>query len=225
MKNEILILDKEQGREVAEEYFSKICGFNKSKRISEKRIKSSKDLLEDIDKQLNIKVLISEYDGNCMLDAGLNLDEITFNSDIFSQIQPEEAIKVYAYILTVGDLETEDVPMSKKIYYDIWQTAYMDMGRDLLKKYIEERQEVENIYVSESLAPGFYGMPSSDIEKFSEILEPSKIDVQIVGNGSMIPQKSYAGFTVVTSKPIDIPKRDCKNCKARGVNCMYCRGE
>lgn len=224
MKNEILILDKEKGRKIAEEYFSKICGFEKNKRISEKRIKKSMDLLQDIDDQLNIKILISEYEGNCFLGTELNLDEITFKCDVFSQIQPDDVIKIYIYLLTVGDLDIQGVPMSKKIYYDIWQTAYMDMGRDLLDEYIKEIQEVQNIYVSESFAPGFFGIPSNDIEKFSKILEPSKIDMQIVNSGSMIPQKSYAGFTIVTSKPLDIPKKDCKHCEARGVNCMYCRG-
>ena len=225
MKNEILILDKESGRKIAEEYFAKICGFEKNKRISEKRIKKSMDLLQDIDEKLNIKVLVSEYEGGCINKDELSLDDVTFKCDIFSKIQSEDVKKVYIYLMTIGEMDIEDAPMSKKIYYDIWQTSYLDMGRDLLKEYIMEKQETQNIYVSESVAPGFFGIPGSDIEKFFEILDASKIDMKIIDKGAMLPHKSYAGLTIVTSKPVNIPKRDCEHCEARGKNCMYCRGE
>lgn len=223
MKNVLLELDKEPRRERARQSFSVMCGYHK-KKVSPKKMEASYQTLNEIDDDINGKILISSYDGSCVDGGYMVLDGIPFYCKALERIPKEELVRVYIYLITVGNLTDEGTDLVKRIYYDMWQTAYVDTARDYVKEYLEELPENEGLVVSESFGPGFYGMGSDEVRKFFQVLDSDKIGIYQNELGFMVPFKSYAGFSVVTTRKESLPTKDCASCCVQGgITCIYCR--
>lgn len=223
MKNVLLELDKEPRRDEAKQKFSVMCGYHKRKQ-SEKRMEHSFATLDEIDHNIQGKVLISSYDASCVEGGDMMLDGIPFYCKALERIPKDELVRVYIYLVTVGNADDESKDLVTRIYYDMWQTAYVDVARDFVKEYLEELPENEGLVVSESFGPGFYGMPATDVKKFFQILDADKIGMYQNELGYMVPYKSYAGFSVVTTKKENLPVKDCASCcVAADKTCVYCR--
>lgn len=223
MKEVLLYLDKEEKRDQARQNFSVMCGYNKRK-MSEKKMEASYRSLEDIYNDIQGKILISSYDGSCVDGGNITLDGVSFYCKALERIPKEELVRIYIYLVTVGDLTVQEKNLVKQIYYDMWQTAYVDVARDYVKEYVEGLKENEGLAVSESFGPGFYGISGNEVSKFFQVLDGSKLGIHLNQLGFMVPQKSYAGFTVVTTRKKNLPTKDCANCYEQGgITCMYCR--
>jgi hypothetical protein len=85
---------------------------------------------------------------------------VTFECNAFQRLDPSHICGVYAYIMTAGTFELDDAaPILDQLYADIWGTAYVDAGLDVLRRYVEEdlkeRSEERELFVLDSLAPDF----------------------------------------------------------------------
>jgi hypothetical protein len=105
----------------------------------------------------------------------------------------------------------------------MWQTAFVDVARDLLQNYITNTFTYKSYAISDSFGPGFFGMPASDTLKFFSILDAEKIGASIRPGGLMIPVKSYAGFFLVTDKEESLSSKDCDSCMSNRKTCSYCK--
>ena len=223
MRNRVLELDKGKGKERAKEYFMKICGFDKNKRIPQKRIEEGLCALEDIYENIHIQVILSEYGKSCIRKEEINLDGIVFKCKALSRVRPEDFVKLYVYMLTVGDIHNRNAKILWQVYYDIWLTAFVNTGRDLLLSYIKGIQDTPASFVSGSFGPGFYGMPVSELDKFFQVMNAGEIGIKNLNKHFMVPAKSHAGFYVVTANKEVLLEKDCENCASSGKTCYYCQ--
>jgi len=223
MRNRVLELDKSKGKERAKEYFIKICGFDKNKRIPQKRIEEGIRTLEDIYESIHIQAILSEYGKSCIGKEEINLDGTVFKCKALSQVRSEDFIKIYTYMLTVGDIQSRNAKILWQVYYDIWLNAFVNTGRDLLRSYIKGMQESPSSFISGSFGPGFYGMPVSELDKFFQVMNAEKIGIKNLDKHLMVPVKSHAGFYVITANREVLFEKDCANCVSSGKTCYYCQ--
>lgn len=199
MKNIIVQLDKNKGKAKAREYFLDTCGLYRRKDINPKHIADSLRTLDDIYDCIRINAIFSKYD-RCVQGDKLTCEDITFQCRAFSQVPGQDILSAFIYILTVGEIYPSCERVLYQVYYDIWQTAFVDAGRDLLKEYISDMLSYTTFGISDSFGPGFWGMPAADTKKIFRILNADRIGVRIKPNGLMLPVKSCAGFFLVTAK-------------------------
>lgn len=223
MKNYIIRLDKDQGKERAEKNFRDMCGYNRRKPVPQKIIERSLRSLEDVYHQLEIKALISEYEKNCADGIHMLLDGKLFTCYALAQIPTEEIERIYIYLLTVGELNFSEASILNQVYYDMWQNAYMDAGHEILRQYLQGLSCNTDRYVSDNFGPGHYGMDISQLEQFFAILDGEKICLKLLDSGFMSPTKSYAGFFLVTNSKQNFVGNDCANCSSSRKTCIYCK--
>ncbi|MDO0822099.1 vitamin B12 dependent methionine synthase [Desulfosporosinus nitroreducens] len=223
MKNHMIRLDKDQGKEVAEKNFTDMCGYNRGKPVPQKIIERSLRSLNDVYHQLEIKALISEYEKTCVDGINMLLNGKLFTCNALAQIPTEEIERIYIYLLTVGELNLSEASILNQVYYDMWQNAYMDAGQEILRQYLQGLSCNTDRYVSDNFGPGFFGMDISQLEQFFAILDGEKISLKLLDSGFMSPTKSYAGFFLVTNSKQNFVGNDCENCLSSGKTCMYCK--
>ena len=224
MKNTCITLDKDKGLANAREYFMSMCSPNiKSEKIRQKQRDDSLRTFEDIYDSININVLLSKYDNSCVGAEEFICDDVTFHCKALSQVPKQDVLDVYIYLLTIGEINIDCERVLYQVYYDMWQTVFVDAGRDLLKEYIAKSTTHAPFAVSESFGPGFFGMPADDRRKFFQVLDADKLGMSIRPGGFMMPLKSCAGFFLISTKEESLPTKDCENCVSSGKTCSYCK--
>ncbi len=163
MKNVVVELDKDSGRDRATQYFMDIAGLYKRDGLNPKYHLESLKTLDDIYNDIIIKAVFSRYDGSSLSKGRLTLDNVSFNCFLLNNLASGELLGLYVYILTIGRSLWDCERVLYQVYYDMWETAFVDLGRDLLKEYIVKLESGFNssFCVSDSFGPGFYGLPVS----------------------------------------------------------------
>lgn len=223
MKNQMIHFDKVLGKELAEKAFRAMCGYSGTKIAPQKKVEKSLRSLDDVYNQLELNVLISEYEKTCVDGTKILLDGELFTCDALSQIPAEEIERIYIYLLTVGELTLSDASVLNRVYYDIWQNSYIDVGQETLRQYLQGLSCNADKFVSDNFGPGYFGMDISQLEQFFAILEGEKICIKLLDSGFMSPSKTYAGFFLVTNSRQDFVGNDCEHCMSSGKTCMYCK--
>jgi hypothetical protein len=223
MKNQLIQLDKELAKETAHKAFEDMCGYNKGKPASKKIVEKSLKSLNDIYSQIDIQAVVSEYEGTCVKGADLMLEGQTFVCDALKQIPAGDVDRVYIYLLTSGEPDSGESSILSKVYYDMWQNAYMDAGQEMLGQHLQQFACNQGRYVSDTFGPGFFGMEASQLKQFFAILDGDKIGVKLLESGFMFPQKSFAGFFLVTRSKQNLLANSCEHCLSPGKTCMYCK--
>lgn len=223
MKNAVIELDKGRVKNLARQYFTEICGHQASSRLKPKHVQESLTTIDQVYEGIGLKAIYSKYEGLCLRGDRLVCGEVSFQCRAWPSAAAEGVAGVYAYILTIGNQNIECDRVLYEVYYDIWQTAFVDAGRDLLREHIAASLPSRGLTLSDTFGPGFFGMPATDTIKFFQLLKAEKIGVSVRADGLMLPLKSYAGFFLASARELRLPSRDCRSCVSSGRTCGYCK--
>jgi hypothetical protein len=120
--------------------------------------------------------------------------------------------------------------MLDKFYADTYGTAYVDAGRDELKRDLLQKVKEEtlingkrDIFISDSIGPGFYGIDTSKVGDFFKILDGDKIEVKTNYYNVILPVKSCVGMFIIVDDSKLLPDYDCMSCTTKDLNCTFCR--
>lgn len=235
MKNQIIHITMQEADLYAVDYFIRICGFNREGEKYEKLLKKGMEIKERIKDKVRIQAIVTSFDPDILSGNTARMSDVTFVCNAFEQIEPESIREIYAYIITAGvyELDGSD-PILEQLYADIWGTAYVDAGLEILKQKLIENvigtqdsvtPVTENpapIYM-ESFGPGFYGMDVDQVGNFFQLLDGSQIGVSVRNNCLMVPLKSCSGFMVAVGDQSKLPAADCKSCRADHKGCEFCQ--
>ena len=137
-------------------------------------------------------------------------------------MEPDHVKKVYAFILTVGEVLAVKGVVMYSLYADIWGTAFTDAALEALSAIL--LQDAGGASGMAVFAPGLYGMNISYIHQLFQILDGSAIGVEAhAHSGCMIPLKSYAGLMIAVDDISMLPPVDCMNCAGNRGGCRFCR--
>jgi len=217
MNNQIIQIAPEEADALAVKYFIKICGFDREGEKYAKMLSEGLQIKEAIHGKIDINAVVSAYGGSAVSGDTAEIDGVVFTCNAFSQIDKNGIKQIYAYLLTAGKYQLDaTAPIMDQLYADIWGTAFVDAGLDVLKK----RLAGDSAY--EAFGPGFYGMDVDQMGKFFTVLDGGKIGMEMRESGFMMPIKSCAGFLIVVSDKSNLPDADCLNCRAGRRGCEFC---
>lgn len=229
MQNKVITINKEYIAPIAKQYFSNICGFNRNEEKFKSKMNDALVVRDKIIDNINVRVVISSFDKEVISGNTITLEGIVFECNAIEQIRKESIIKIYAYVLTAGSMDIQDKPLVEMFYVDTWQTAYVDAGRDILNEMIRDSIYKDNtmneneIFVSDSFGPGYYGMDVTQVKDFFKVLDCDEIDVKLTDSGLMLPLKSCIGFYIAVNDKKQLPAVGCKSCSSNIKGCQFCR--
>lgn len=223
--------EEKELRELAENYFMNAGGFDSTKSKHRRMIDRAMAVREEcffghtINSHIKILDKCTFQSGEIVLDGG----KITGNC--LRNISDQNVLMMYVYIITVGHVEYEQYDsIVDQLHADMWGTAYVDAGRDMLEKYISEEVNKkfpgklnESIYLSQGLSPGFYGIPPQSSVPIKVITKAEQLGIDVRENGVMIPIKTCSGIHMVVNDKNELPKMSCVNCIGNTKSCMLCR--
>lgn len=229
MKNTIITIEEEKVAQLAREYFIRSSGLDREgEKFDKMRIQADK-VHREIVERVDIKAIVSYFDQFTLKDSTLTIDGRDFECNPFFLIKPEEIKGAYVYVLTGGDYYLEDREIMDQLFADIWGTSYVDAGRCALDQCVLEEyfsshpeEKREDVLISDSFGPGYYGMETGNTRRIFEILDAAEIGVDCRQSGVMVPLKSCTGIYLVVKAGTELPSIECEDCLGHNISCNMC---
>jgi len=230
MKNMIFEIDKNKVEPKVQEFFLRSSGLSREGDKFVKMRARAEKIKDDIKERVEIRAVVSYFDEFQMMEDTLTVQGRTFKCNPFSLISPGAVKGVYLYAITAGDYSMDDREIMDQLYADIWGTSYVDAGRKILVDYLLEDFSVkrkstwkdDEIIVTDSFGPGFYGMETGDTRKIFEVIDGGKIGVECRESGIMVPLKSCTGIYLIVEAGTELPGIECESCLGSGISCNMC---
>lgn len=226
MKEEIISIATETLYDIAFDYMSVICGFDRGTLMSEKSKKNALEIREKIFNNTTMDFLITSFGKECVEHDVFILDEQRISCEFLNNIESESIQGGYAFMFHAPMPDVSAFSVSDMYAADSWETAFVDAGRDVLRKLLLEKYSNENngtYYITDTLAPGLFGMKASNLCTFFKFMDSTKINLKLLDSGMMDPLKSFAGIYLILDREHIIASMDCTNCISGGKSCNYCK--
>lgn len=209
---------------IAKDSFLKMGGLNlnsdKHRRIWERALEIYSTILPTI----RPSAIVMESSAFTLVGKELTVDQVCFVCNAFEQIHDINLLRVYSYLLTIGDVPTIYESVSDALYGDLWGTAFVDAVREKLNVHFKKTERVHSAdsTLSDSFGPGYYGMEITQISTFIQLLDPDKIGIHCTESGMLVPQKSCTGMCLAVSDAGELPPSACSSCVGAVSNCQFC---
>lgn len=226
MKEEIITIETEKLYDIAFDYMNIICGFDRGTLMAEKSKTKALKLREKIFNNTSIDFLIAPFGKECVKGDMFILDDEEISCEFLNNIEAESIQGGYSFMFHSPMPDLLTLPISDVYAADSWETCFVDAGRDVLREILLEKYSRENrgvYYITDTLAPGLFGMKASSIRTFFKIMDSTKINLEILDSGMMNPVKSFAGIYLILDREQIKSSMDCANCISLGNNCKYCK--
>lgn len=226
----VMSIDPNELNKIAEKRFLEMMGepamrYNAAWLNQQKNALNLRDELRD---KFNLKGIIKIYDrvdfqsGSCSLnDINLRVEGFTIPCNQFGNIDSAKISIVALYLLTCDELSVEN-NLLYSLYLDMWQTAYLDSSRELIRnkmyQYFDSEQN-KKLDIA-SYGPGYFGMGLDEMGKIHNLLKGEEVGVTIV-NGLLNPAKSCAGIYLGMEED-SIQSFACESCIGNMKNCRFC---
>ena len=223
-------IHKEQLNAEAQGYFVKSAGLADESDKSKRMLKDANEIKNEIEESLRIKVAVSFFSNFEVHEDTLTIERVSFKCNPFSLLCQKDVKGVYLYVITAGDYNIENRGILDQLYVDIWKTAYLDAGRNALKKLLLEQYYSKNrntesfkeIIIAGSFGPGFYGMEPKDIMKIVKLVDSAGIGVECNESEIMSPIQTCAGIYLLLESGTLFPGEECDTCLGSRMNCNMC---
>lgn len=214
----LCVLEKEL-RERAEQLFFAMSGFSKENRPSSYQFEEIKEVWQLIREQINVRILVKKVDNYRIEENSMWIEtkQIAYNLPIFLYQETVQGLRLF--LVAIEDIPMEGKPVIEQLYTQIWQNAYLDAAREWLKEWLAEE---EGCFVSQSVAPGFYGIDIEHIKSYAKLLQAEQLDITVTEDGYIIPEKTVVGMYFLLDQDLNIFGKRCKSCLAQGKNCEFC---
>lgn len=226
MREEIITIATEKLYDIAYDYMSVICGFDRGTLMSEKSKKNALKLRDKIFNNTTMDFLITSFGKECVKDDVFLFNEQIIPCEFLNNIESKSIQGGYAFMFHAPMPDVSAFSVSAMYAVDSWQTSFVDAGRDVLRDLLLEKYANENKgihYITDTLAPGLFGMKASNLCTFFKFMDSTKINLKLLDSGMMEPLKSFAGIYLILDREHIIASMDCANCLSDGKNCNYCK--
>lgn len=226
MTEEILQVDVEKLYDSAACYMEIMCGFRRKGKMAEK----SRVMAEEIKHQYfdgsQLSVLLQHFGREEIEEAGFNFAGERIACTSLGKLNKEHILEGFVALLRSPMPDISQLPVSKMYLADSWETCLVDAGRDYLRPFLLEREMArtgQELYITDTLAPGMAGMPGDCIPSFFTFLDGDKVGVSLTYSGMMNPVKSFVGVYLLLDRQEVVRSANCGECLSHGKNCAYCK--
>lgn len=203
----------------AEKHFWKMSGFSKENPPSVYQLEEIQQVSNTAEQNMQVKMLVKKEKQVQILEKGMWLCGKWVEYDIPLHLYAEQIQGLYVFLVTIEHMTKEEGSLLEQLYLQIWQNAYLDAAREWLKEWIGRKEQV---FVSQCVAPGFYGIDLQEMHTLYEVMKGGKLGVKVLENGCLYPEKSFMGMYFLLENDLDILGKRCSVCLAQGKNCTYC---
>lgn len=226
MKDEIIKIPIEEVYESAEKYMAVMNGFNREGPAAQKSRDKAMKIREELFDGLDMDVLVSEFSRDSVFEDYFLIEGTRINCSKLPKIEKNIILKGYVFLFHAPMPDLSDYPVSKQYLADSWETAFVDVGRDIVRRRLLERSEQVyggKLYITDTIAPGMCGIDGSETRKFFEFMDASKINMKILESGMMVPVKSYVGIYLLLDQDVVVKTMNCAECLSGRKRCEYCK--
>lgn len=229
MNHQIITFEKKDAYPLAKKRFIEACGLDLSTEKHSRMMEAGSKAHERSIGGAQLQALVSYYGPEICKDKKLVIDGIEITCNYIEKI-PEKAVEgVYLYLLTAGQwTPTEETGIMERVYLDIWGSNYVDAGINLLRKKLmldlqQKFKSHRDLYLSEEIGPGYFGMPITEINKFFQLMDGELIGVQRENSGVIIPEKTCIGLYIILNDHEIKAEPKCTRCQGNLAGCNVCK--
>jgi hypothetical protein len=208
----------------AERHFFRICGLDLRSTKHQRMWTEAKKIYDLISGSLQLRAVAADFVPDSLTGTRMTIGDTVFSCSAFEQLKADSIKRCYVYIITVGDIEIESDKITDLLNVDIWATAFIDAGRELLREKLARIAEASDsgVHISPSFGPGFYGMELEQIVNFFRLLDGASIGVALRENRIIIPLKTCTGMFLSLDSGGNMPPVTCEGCLGSAGGCRFC---
>lgn len=206
-------------RKRAEQLFLRMGGFSKKNQPTQYQWEDIDIVWQFVAERLQIDIFVKPILEYSFCEDYMLLESQQIFYDLPLLEYEEQITGVYAFLVSEQTIVEEEQSALEQLYTHLWQNAYLDAAREWLQEWIGKNH---TSFVSQSIAPGFYGIPVKDMRKIYDIMGGQQTGVKLRENEMLSPEKSVLGIYLTLTDDINIFGRQCAHCLARGKNCEFC---
>lgn len=214
--------DNGKYNELAKEYFMISSGLNREGEKFERMRSGAMEVYELIQEQVNCKgqfAYFSKDAGEMVLHGDtLQISDVRLECKAFEKVDLDTVEGVYAYVCTAGEYVLQEENLLRQVYADLWGNAYTDAIRELIRQYLHMFAPL-----SDSFGPGFYGMPLSEMDNLSKLLDFHQVGVSVRESMVLQPSKSCAGLYFRVNSDYHKLAGQCASCRGNHTSCRLCK--
>lgn len=216
-KLQYLDIDRKVCFEIAQRYFDREAGINKTGEKYKKMKDEGYRIHDMVKDRIEYKACYTYYNDFNLEGKSLTIGNTSIECQAWEQINPAHIKGVYCYAVNAGDFYLENEPILIKLYADIWGTAYCDAIRDIMLENIRNESKL-----SDSFGPGFYGMSPAEMEKMTELTDFEQLGLEVRPSGIILPLKSCAGIFFDVTEAYESIADACQFCYGQYNTCRLC---
>ncbi len=205
----------------AQEYMSKMCGFNRANDRAKKALERANKIQEEFFNEACVPVLMAEADGDIIEENNIKIGKKPIKCNVLDRLKGSNIEKIKMFMLRSPMPDLSKLPISQMYLADTWQTAFVDSARDYLRENFQK--ESENLFVTDAIGPGLYGMDAYSLSNFFEVMDGEKVGIKLESYGMMHPVKSIAGLFLFVDKKVALPPLNCRDCIGNKSGCVHCK--
>ena len=215
MNKEIITFSRDNLLPYARAAFARSCGLDSDSSKHKRMAELSERVLFDIFEQLCPVAIVSALGCDSLRGDRIISEEYSFICPLFSSFKTKKVRNIYAFMLTVGEVQASLSGITATVFADMWATVFCDAAVDSLKDMFN---------VSTTIYPGFYGLELNSMPLLSKLLDSGRIGISVCEPGFvMSPVKSCGGFMFDTKQTLSLPENDCETCMANKHWCIVCK--
>lgn len=218
-KENVLCVSEKELRERAEQLFWEMSGFSKENLPSSYQLEEIKEVWFEIKEQINVRILVKKVENYRLEEKSMWIETEQIAYDLPISLYQETVQGILLFLVTIEEIPADGKRVIEQLYTQIWQNAYLDAAREWIKEWLEVK---ESCFISQSVAPGFYGIDVSCMKNFGRLLQADQLGITVTQDCYMIPEKTVVGMYFLLKHDLNIFGKRCKNCLAKGKNCEFC---
>lgn len=218
-KEELLRIPERQLRSRAKEHFLHMSGFSDKNPPSSFQMEEIKEVADFIKNQIDVRIFVKKVDNYSFHEKNMWIEQKKIYYTLPIYRFKEKIHGLVLFFVTEKEIFTEGKRVMEQLYTQIWQNAYLDAAREWLKEWLMER---EHCFVSQCVAPGFYGIDVKEVKTFGHLLQSQRFGVTVDENGYIKPEKTVMGMYFLLQHDLNIFGKRCETCLAQGKNCEFC---
>lgn len=226
MENKIMRLKTEQLYATAEPYMAVICGYHREREGSEKIRRKAMAARERYFADTITEVLYMPFGTECIQDTGFRFGQTQIPCRQLSGMDRDSILGGYVFLFHAPMINLDEIPVSEAYMIDSWQTSFVDTGRDMLRELflqMAEQSEKKKLFITDTIAPGMFGIAGDQVPAFFEFLDGKQIGISLTSSGMMDPVKSFVGIFLILDRESIMAEVDCRECLSNHKGCAYCR--
>ncbi len=230
MKKTVIKLNYADAEPIARDCFLELSGLGANSKNHKELLAEGLQVLDSYKSHIDMAAVLLPLPPEAFRGNAVFMGKSQFSCTAFHQIPAGKVRGITAYLLSLGECKPVIESPVEQYYADLWANCFLEAGRRILREEIQRQEtyNADNLYLSCSFGPGFYGMSP---DRLSDML--AEVDGRVIGlsadsaggEGASRETKFSGGFFFITEDEGVLPIEECRDCIGHEGGCLFCGGQ